>query len=289
MQAYLDLLDRVLKNGKRHENRTGVISYRVLGGVFEHDMTQGFPILTTKEMRLPSIAGEMIGFIRGVTTVKEFNELGTKVWDAFAGEHSQWASNPNYKDTNNLGRIYGAQWRNWRTADGQVIDQLADAVQGIIDDPDSRRLIVTAWNPGELKQMALPPCHKDFQLVPDKESNTLSLVWTQRSCDMFLGIPYNIAGYGLLLYIIARATGYRPGSLVGLLSDMHLYENQLVAAKEQLTRTPSWDRPRLYIKDSTTAKVNYVHPMDFINTVDPSNFELFNYYPQGPLRVPVVL
>jgi thymidylate synthase len=237
MKAYLDILNKVYTEGKRYSNRTGVDRFRVTGAMFEHDMNLGFPLLTTKEMNVQSILGELVGFINGYDNVSQFNEVGCGIWNANAGDPN-WLKNPNRNGQGDLGRIYGKQWRSWVSGTGETIDQLEKAVNEVIVDPGSSRNIVQSFNPGELDLVCLPPCHTSFQLIADKKEGTLDLVWTQRSCDVFLGLPYNIASYGFLLTAIAHVTGYQPNKLVGLLSDVHWYENQKNVIRQQLGNTP---------------------------------------------------
>jgi thymidylate synthase len=224
MRAYLDLLSLILDRGRFKPDRTGTGTYSVFGAQARFDLSAGFPLLTTKKLHLKSIIYELLWFLAGDTNVRYLQQNGVTIWDEWADEEG------------NLGRVYGAQWRDWRTADGRSVDQIADVIAQIKRNPDSRRLIVSAWNPGEIGSMALPPCHALFQFfVLD---GRLSCQLYQRSADLFLGVPFNIASYALLTMMVAQVTGLAPGDFVHTFGDLHLYANHLDQAREQLTRTP---------------------------------------------------
>src|SRR5262245_36911991 len=233
MQAYLDLLRHVRDHGVRKDDRTGTGTLSVFGWQSRYDLRQGFPALTTKRLHLRSIFHELLWFLRGDTNVRYLREHGVSIWD-------EWAS-----PEGELGPIYGAQWRGWRSTDGRVIDQLAAVEDQIRRDPDSRRLIVSAWNVGELERMALPPCHLLFQFYVAE--SRLSCQLYQRSADIFLGVPFNVASYALLTHLMAETTGLRAGELVHTLGDAHLYLNHLEQADLQLARTP-YELPRLEVR-----------------------------------------
>jgi len=224
MQQYLNLLDDVLKNGTKKEDRTGTGTISVFGRQMRFDLQEGFPLLTTKKMHLKSIIHELLWFIKGDTNVKYLQENGVRIWNEWADENG------------NLGPIYGYQWRSW-TAKDNNIDQLKAVIQSIKSNPDSRRHIVSAWNVGDIDRMNLPPCHILFQFyVADGK---LSCQLYQRSADIFLGVPFNIASYALLLLMVARETGLEPGEFVHTLGDAHIYTNHLEQVKLQLTRKPN--------------------------------------------------
>jgi thymidylate synthase len=224
MRAYLDLLSLVLENGRFKPDRTGTGTYAVFGAQARFDLSKGFPLLTTKKLHLKSIIHELLWFLAGDTNVGYLRKNGVTIWDEWADAEG------------NLGRVYSAQWRDWRTADGRSVDQIADLITQIQKNPHSRRLIVSAWNPGETSQMALPPCHALFQFfVLD---GRLSCQMYQRSADLFLGVPFNIASYALLTLMVAQVTGLAPGDFVHTFGDLHLYANHLEQAREQLTRAP---------------------------------------------------
>jgi thymidylate synthase len=224
MKQYLDLLDHVLKNGTEKKDRTGTGTISVFGYQMRFNLQDGFPLLTTKKLHLKSIIHELLWFIAGDTNIRYLNENGVRIWN-------EWAD----KD-GNLGPVYGYQWRSWPGADGRKIDQLTEAIQTIKKSPDSRRIIVNAWNVGEIEKMALPPCHVMFQFYV--AGGKLSCQLYQRSCDIFIGIPFNIASYALLTLMIAQVTGLKPGDFVHTLGDAHIYLNHIEQVKLQLTREP---------------------------------------------------
>jgi thymidylate synthase len=224
-RQYLDLLADILANGVQRGDRTGTGTLGVFGRQMRFDLAQGFPLLTTKKLHKKSIILELLWFLRGDTNVRWLQERGVSIWD-------EWAD----AETGELGPVYGKQWRSWTAPDGRVIDQIAAVVEGLKTNPESRRHIVSAWNPAEVEDMALPPCHCLFQFfVADGK---LSCQLYQRSADVFLGVPFNIASYALLTLMVAQVTGLKPGEFVHTLGDAHLYLNHLDQAREQLTRTP---------------------------------------------------
>lgn len=224
MQQYLNLLRHVLDHGNLRDDRTGTGTVGVFGYQTRYDLSQGFPLLTTKKLHLRSIIHELLWFLRGDTNIKYLKDNGVSIWD-------EWAD-----ADGNLGPVYGSQWRSWPDGQGGTIDQIANLVHDIQNNPTSRRLIVTAWNPAELSQMALPPCHCLFQFyVAD---GRLSCQLYQRSADIFLGVPFNIASYALLTMMVAQVTDLTPGEFIHTLGDAHLYRNHLDQARLQLTRDP---------------------------------------------------
>lgn len=224
MQQYLKLLDRILTEGATKTDRTGTGTMSVFGNQMRFDMADGFPLLTTKKLHLKSIIYELLWFLRGDTNVHYLQEHGVRIWNEWADENGE------------LGPVYGHQWRSWPDYNGGTIDQIQNVVDMIKNHPDSRRMMVTAWNPAEVEQMALPPCHCLFQFyVAD---GRLSLQLYQRSADTFLGVPFNIASYALLLQMMAQVTGLQPGEFIHTTGDTHLYLNHLDQARLQLTRTP---------------------------------------------------
>ena len=224
MRPYLDLLQHVLDHGKTKSDRTGTGTRSVFGAQVRYDLTLGFPAVTTKKLHLRSIIHELLWFLRGETNVRYLRENGVTIWD-------EWAD-----ADGNLGRVYGAQWCDWRTADGRSINQIDNVIAQIRANPDSRRHIVSAWNPGEVDTMALPPCHALFQFyVADGE---LSCQLYQRSADIFLGVPFNIASYALLTLMVAQVCGLRARDFVHTFGDLHLYSNHIEQAQLQLSREP---------------------------------------------------
>lgn len=241
MKQYLDALQHILDHGEDVANRTGVDTRALFGMQMRYGMREGFPAMTTKRLAFNAVKAELLWFIKGSGDVKELQKLGCRIWDANA-EAPYWK--PKAKFEGDLGRIYGVQWRSWRKHDGTTHDQLREAIRLIQHDPDNRRIIVNAWNPGELDQMALPPCHSFFQCRVIK--GKLSLIMYQRSCDMFLGVPFNIASYALLLGMMAQVTGLEPGEFIHMLGDAHIYHNHFDQVKEQLSRTP-YPLPKLWL------------------------------------------
>lgn len=224
MQQYLDLMRHVLQNGVTKSDRTGTGTRSVFGYQMRFDLSQGFPALTTKKLHLKSIIHELLWFLSGDTNIRYLKENGVRIWDEWADENGD------------LGRVYGAQWRSWRGAGGETVDQIRNLVAQIKSNPDSRRLIVSAWNPAEVDSMALPPCHALFQFyVADGK---LSCQLYQRSADVFLGVPFNIASYALLTMMLAQVCGLQAGEFVHTLGDAHLYNNHFEQAHLQLTREP---------------------------------------------------
>jgi thymidylate synthase len=258
MQQYLDILKKIKDKGKLKPNRTGVDTISITGAMFEHDMSEGFSLLTTKKMGLKNIAAELQFFKDGLQDKSILQSWGCHIWDEWGNPQkapygTDEASKARMAAEMDLGRIYGVQWRKWVGMNAQnqvvVIDQLARAVETLRKDPYNRRVIVSAWNPAELDQMALPPCHYSFQLLSDGE--TLSLLWNQRSVDTPLGLPYNIASYGMLLHILAASVNLKPGKLIGFLADVHIYVNQMEGVEEQLSRSPK-DLPVIALPETFT-------------------------------------
>jgi thymidylate synthase len=224
MKQYLDLLDRVLKEGVKKEDRTGTGTFSVFGHQMRFDLSEGFPCLTTKKLHLKSIIYELLWFLNGDTNAKYLQDHGVRIWNEWADENGD------------LGHIYGFQWRSWPDYQGGSVDQITEAVNSIKNNPDSRRIIVSAWNVADLPNMHLPPCHAFFQFyVADGK---LSLQLYQRSADIFIGVPFNIASYALLLLMMAQVTGLKPGDFVHTLGDAHIYTNHIEQVKLQLSREP---------------------------------------------------
>lgn len=286
MKQYLSLLEKVLKEGEWQSNRTGIRTLRLDGAMLEFNLQEGFPAVTTKKLAFNQVKGELIGFIRGYDNASSFRSLGCNVWDQNANENKDWVKNPHRKCTDDLGRIYGQQWRAWPKDICGTIDQFKNAVNAVINDPTSRRIIVTAWNPAEMQRMALPPCHMMFQLLVNVEKNTLSMCMYQRSCDMFLGVPFNIASYALLLELIAFATGYIPGKLTMFMADVHIYENHLEQVNEQLSRE-CLTLPWLTFSDDFASKKG--DPLKLIEAVQPDDLFLLGYKPHPSIKAEMAI
>jgi thymidylate synthase len=264
MEQYLALLRHVREHGVRRSDRTGTGTLSVFGHQMRFDLRAGFPLLTTKRLHLRSIVHELLWFLRGETNVRSLRENGVTIWDEWADEQGD------------LGPIYGRQWRAWPTCDGGHVDQMAEVVERIRTTPDSRRLIVSAWNVAELPRMALPPCHLLFQFyVAD---GRLSCQLYQRSADLFLGVPFNIASYALLTVMVARVTGLEPGEFVHTLGDAHLYLNHLEQADLQLTRRPR-PLPRMTLNPAVSSLFGFRY----------EDFELTDYDPHPHIKAPVAV
>jgi thymidylate synthase len=264
MIQYHQLLRQVIEQGKLKADRTGTGTRAIFGAQARFPLAEGFPLLTTKKLHLKSIIYELLWFLRGDTNIKYLNEHGVSIWN-------EWAD-----PEGNLGRVYGAQWCDWRTADGRSINQIDRVIEQIKKDPESRRLIVTAWNPGELEQMALPPCHAVFQFFV--QEGELSCQLYQRSADLFLGVPFNIASYALLTLMVAQVCGFKPGTFVHTFGDLHLYNNHLEQAQLQLSRQPR-PLPRMKINPA----VKNIHDFKF------EDFELVDYDPHPAIKAPIAV
>lgn len=264
MRQYLDLLRHVLEQGRFKPDRTGTGTFSVFGAQMRLRLADGFPLLTTKKVHLKSVIHELLWFLRGDTNIRYLHEHGVTIWDEWADAEG------------NLGRIYGAQWCDWRTPDGRSINQIERVIEEIQTNPDSRRLIVTAWNPGELEQMALPPCHTLFQFYVCE--GELSCQLYQRSADIFLGVPFNIASYALLTMMVAQVCGLQPGEFIHTFGDLHLYSNHVEQAKLQLSRQP---RPLPTLRLNPTVKR--------IRDFRYEDFELLHYNPWPAIKAPVAV
>jgi thymidylate synthase len=269
MRQYLDLLRLVLEHGTPKSDRTGTGTRSIFGHQMRFDLREGFPLVTTKKLHTKSIIYELLWFLRGETNVAWLREHGVSIWDEWADEQGE------------LGPVYGYQWRSWPAPDGRRIDQIRDVIERIRTTPDSRRLIVSAWNVGELEMMALPPCHVLFQfyVAPDAEGvQRLSCQMYQRSADVFLGVPFNIASYALLTLMVAQVTGLAPGELIHTFGDAHLYNNHLEQARLQLSREP---RPLPQMK--LNPDVRSIFDFRF------EDFWLENYHPHPHIPAPVAV
>ena len=267
MQQYHDLLRLVLERGKRRDDRTGVGTLSVFGAQARFDLgpnAPGFPLLTTKKLHLKSIIYELLWFLRGDTNVRYLNERGVTIWDEWTDENGE------------LGRAYGAQWRDWRGENGARVDQIDQVIAQIKSNPTSRRLIVTAWNPAEIDKTALPPCHVLFQFYV--QDNELSCQLYQRSADLFLGVPFNIASYALLTMMVAQVCDLKPGDFVHTFGDLHLYQNHLEQAREQLSRAPR-PLPRMRLNPA----IKNIHDFKF------EDFELLDYDPHPSIKAPIAV
>ena len=264
MRTYLDLLDDVLANGDVRMDRTGVGTRSLFARTIRHDLSEGFPLLTTKRVHMRSVAVELAWFLRGRTDVGWLNDHGVSIWD-------EWAD-----ADGDLGPVYGRQWRSWPAPDGGTVDQIARAADGLRSDPNGRRHLVVAWNPGEIDRMALPPCHCLFQF--HVAGGRLSCQVYQRSADVFLGLPFNVASYALLTHLVAGEVGLGTGKYVHVLGDVHLYANHVDQAREQLRRAPR-ALPRL---DASALRGG-------LDAFDPGSVRLVDYDPHPTIRAPVAV
>lgn len=264
MQQYLDLMRHILANGARKEDRTGTGTISVFGHQMRFDLSKGFPALTTKKLHMRSIIHELLWFLRGDTNIKYLHDNKVTIWDEWADEKG------------NLGPVYGAQWRSWPTPDGRHIDQIAVVLDQLRNNPDSRRIIVSAWNVGELDKMALPPCHAFFQFYI--ANGKLSCQLYQRSADVFLGVPFNIASYALLTIMMAQVCELEPGDFIHTLGDAHLYLNHLEQTRQQLSRAPR-PLPRMHVNPEIRSLFDF--------TFD--DFELRDYNPHPAIKAPVAV
>ncbi|KUO55269.1 MAG: thymidylate synthase [Alphaproteobacteria bacterium BRH_c36] len=264
MQQYLDLMARVRDTGARKTDRTGTGTLSVFGHQMRFDLADGFPMVTTKRLHLKSIIHELIWFLNGDTNVAHLRRNGVTIWDEWADENGD------------LGPVYGKQWRSWATLDGAAVDQISEVIETLQRDPDSRRMIVSAWNPADIPEMALAPCHCLFQFyVAD---GRLSCQLYQRSADVFLGVPFNIASYALLTLMVAQVTGLKPGEFVHTFGDAHLYLNHLEQAEEQLSRMPR-ALPQMRLNPEVTSIFGFRY----------EDFELTGYDPHPHIKAPVAV
>ena len=261
MQQYLDLLRDIMENGVDKMDRTGVGTRSVFGRQMRFDLSKGFPLVTTKKVHLKSIIHELLWFLKGETNVKYLQENGVRIWNEWADENGE------------LGPVYGSQWRNWN---GEGIDQIAEVIATLKKNPNDRRMIVSAWNVGKIPEMHLPPCHMMFQFYV--ANNKLSCMLYQRSCDMFLGVPFNIASYALLTMMVAQVCGLEPGEFVHTLGDTHIYHNHFEQVKEQLSHTP-YPLPQMKINPNVKN----------IDDFKYEDFELVNYQSYDTIRAQVAV
>jgi thymidylate synthase len=264
MQQYHDLLKLILEKGSKKTDRTGTGTLSVFGHQMRFDLAEGFPAVTTKKLHLRSIIHELLWFIKGETNIKYLQENGVTIWDEWADKEG------------NLGPVYGSQWRNWKTSDGRSIDQIKNLIEGIQKNPDSRRHIVTAWNPGEIEKMALPPCHAFFQFYVN--DGKLSCQLYQRSADVFLGVPFNIVSYALFTMMVAQVCKLKLGDFVHTLGDAHLYLNHLDQANLQLSREPK-KLPQMRINPDVKDIFSFQY----------SDFTLEGYDPHPAIKAPIAV
>jgi thymidylate synthase len=328
MKQYLDLVQNIFDNGSWQENRTGVRTLSLPGAMMRFDLQQGFPAVTTKKLAFKSAVGEMVGFLRASRSAAEFRALGCKVWDQNANENQQWLANPYRLQEDDLGPVYGVQWRNWPAykllnpnepqgqaqitdalskgyqqigavdgADGQpsgvllykAVDQLRQCLDTIIKDPGNRRIIFHGWNWAQLEEMALPPCHLLYQFLVNKAKGEISLCLYIRSNDVGLGTPFNLTEGGALLHLVARLTGYKPRWFTYFIGDAHIYENHVDMLQEQLKREP-FAAPQLVLNSRIPSySETGVYAPEWLEKVEPSDFVLEGYQHHAPLTAPMAV
>ena len=294
-QPYLDLLSTIMKTGTRQKNRTGIDTFMLPGGMMQFDLTQGFPAVTTKQLFFNAVKGELIGFLRGYTSAKQFRDLGCKIWDQNANENKAWLANPARRGEDDLGYIYSRLWTDMPHYDqfdednerygfspGFNWNQITKLLDEIKVNPESRRLIVNAWHPEVFSEAALPPCHVMFQVIIEQETKKMHMTMYQRSCDFFLGVPFNIASYALLLEMIANWTGYKAGTFTWFGADCHIYENHLDQVIDQLSRTPLPPPHLILDMDHAVSKGQ-------ISLILPEDISLDGYTHLGPIKAPMAV
>lgn len=264
MKQYHNLLKSILENGAKKHDRTGTGTISIFGHQMRFDLSKGFPVTTTKKLHLKSIIYELLWFLNGDTNIKYLNDNGVSIWNEWANENGE------------LGPVYGAQWRSWQCADGSIIDQISDVIDTIKNNPDSRRMIVSAWNVGEIDKMALPPCHTMFQFYV--ANGKLSCQLYQRSADVFLGVPFNIASYALLTQMIAKVCNLEPGEFIHTLGDAHIYLNHMEQVKVQLERATK-DLPIMNIEGNQNTIFDFKY----------EDFKLENYIADATIKAPIAI
>ncbi|WP_050467039.1 thymidylate synthase [Herbaspirillum chlorophenolicum] len=323
MKQYQDLIQDVLDNGSWQENRTGIRTLSVPGAMMRFDLQKGFPAVTTKRLAFKSVVGELVGFLRATRSAATFRELGCKVWDQNANENAEWLANPFREGTDDLGPVYGVQWREWPaykvidaartdrieaaqrkgfsivsrlTDNGQdkvllykAVDQLRECLDTIVNNPASRRILFHGWNCAVLDEVALPACHLLYQFLPNQATREISLCLYVRSNDIGLGTPFNLAEGAALLHLVGRLTGYKPRWFTYFVGDAHIYENHIDMVTEQLKRDP-FPAPKLVISDRVPDfAVTGKYQPEWLEKVEPSDFSLENYQHHAPLTAPMAV
>lgn len=289
---YLNLMEEIVYDGSRQKNRTGIDTLMLPGAMIKVHLSEGFPAVTTKKLAWETMKGELIGFLRGYTSAAQFRELGCKIWDQNANENQAWLANPNRKGKDDLGYIYSRLWTDMPGADSHKSDgkgnyrwnQIEKLLENIRKDPTSRRLIVNSWHPEVFDQAALPPCHVMFQVIIDQTKGLMHMNMYQRSCDMFLGVPFNISSYALLTHIFAAVTGYKPGTFTWFGADCHIYENHIDQVKEQIVRVP-YSPPTLLYPEG----LGFIETYEELCGISPKDFELYNYKHHEPIKAPMAV
>lgn len=297
---YLNLMTDILLHGSRQKNRTGIDSFMIPGAMMKVDLQLGFPAVTTKKLAWNAVKGELIGFLRGYTSAAQFRELGCKIWDQNANENKAWLANPAREGEDDLGYIYSRLWTDMPVGEDSTFaqarhkmsyaghktwNQIEKLIDDIRQDPTSRRLIVNSWHPEVFDQAALPPCHVMFQIIIDQEKNLMHMNMYQRSCDMFLGVPFNVASYALLTHMLAMVAGYNVGTFTWFGADCHIYENHLAAVKEQLGRE-TLPMPQLVIKASDMIGTD---SYEALIDLGPETYNLVEYKHHDAIKAPMAV
>lgn len=299
---YLNLLSETISTGTQQQNRTGIRTIFIPGAMMKFDLRVGFPAFTTKKLAFRAVVGELLGFLRGYDNAADFRSLGCNIWNQNANENQDWLNNPHRKGADDLGRIYGVQWRKWNDysiapshysewvpehIEVKPLDQVDAVLQKLYNNPTDRRMIINAWRPDEFQEMALPPCHVLYQFIANTEKKELHLCMYQRSCDEFLGVPFNVASASLFLTIMANLTGYTPATFTHFMADAHVYENHLDAVNEQINREP-YPLPQLKY---TGPKFNGTDKFDatIFDMIQPDHFELVNYQHHPAIKAPMAV
>ena len=295
MKQLLNLYQTVLDTGIQQPNRTGVDTLMVPGAMLRFDLREGYPATTTKQLFFKPVKGELLGFLRGCQSAEQFRELGCNIWDQNANENTAWLANPNRKGVNDLGRIYGAQWTDWRCEPQleettgnwftPTINQVQEVLKKLENSPMDRRMIINAWRPDEFDSMALPPCHVLYQFIADSKNNVLDLCMYQRSCDLFLGVPFNIASASLFLTIMAKLSGFSAGTFTHFLADAHIYINHIDQVKEQLSRTP-YKAPKLVLD---FPEIDPLVELDWAFKIKPEHISLMHYVHHPAIKAPMAV
>ena len=291
MKQYQDLLRRVLQTGSRQSNRTGIDTFFVPGEMMKFDLTEGFPVITTRKYDFKKAVAEQIGFINAFTSAADFRALGCPFWDANANENEAWLNNPNRDGHDDLGTIYGFQARNWvhhdyNNENGDLVlhDQFASVINELLINPTSRRLLVSHWRPDQFELMALPPCHVMYQFIADTQNRELSMTLYMRSNDLFLGAPANIVEYAWLLEVVAHVIGYKAKWLTYFIGDAHIYANHVDQALELINRTPHKAPKLVFKRDYFAEPADGPGPVEWIESLRPDDFELEGYHHHAAIK-----
>lgn len=314
MKQYNEVLKKVLDSGVLQSNRTGIDSWMIPGEIMKFDLSEGFPLMTSKKMPVKGMTGELLAFFRGYTSAADFRKMGCLFWDQNANENKAWLNNPHRKDHDDLGRVYGKQWTDWKRWEAiddrarvehmvreqgfevvsydetlglwvlrKGINQLENALHTLLTNPDDRRIVITGWRIDEFDKMALPPCHMDYEFIADTKNRKLHLCMFQRSCDLFLGVPVNIASASLFLEIMAKLSGFEPGTFTHFLGNAHIYSDHIDQVNELLSRDIP-ELPRVQLSDNIRKIENLSDIKGAFERIEPSDIKFVNYAPKGVIK-----